>query len=184
MPYHQPFFIYNFVLCIALCKQFGIEEKELQEAFASFKNIGGRLETIHYKTKEIKYIRMKQENPETLQSAIDYIARDKTPKIFMLGLEQLVDFPPYYTNTFYAFDCNFQELIDSNVERYICFSEAISYDTANRLVYSGIDKDKISILPTDSDEEILKELDKYDLDNVYLITWIKKYEELNKAVKK
>ena len=56
--------------------------------------------------------------------------------------------------------------------------------TANRLVYSGIDKDKISILPTDSDEEILKELDKYDLDNVYLITWIKKYEELNKAVKK
>ena len=76
------------------------------------------------------------------------------------------------------------ELIDSNVERYICFSEAISYDTANRLVYSGIDKDKISILPTDSDEEILKELDKYDLDNVYLITWIKKYEELNKAVKK
>lgn len=184
MPYHQPFFIYNFVLCIALCKQFGIEEKDLQEAFASFKNIGGRLETIHYKTKEIKYIRMKQENPETLQSAIDYIARDKTPKIFMLGLEQLVDFPPYYTNTFYAFDCNFQELIDSNVERYICFSEAISYDTANRLVYSGIDKDIISILPTDSDEEILKELDKYDLDNVYLITWIKKYEELNKAVKK
>ena len=51
-------------------------------------------------------------------------------------------------------------------------------------MYSGIDKDKISILPTDSDEEILKELDKYDLDNVYLITWIKKYEELNKAVKK
>lgn len=184
MPYTQPFFIYNFVLAIAICKQFGIKEEDVQQSFKDFKNISGRLETIKFKTKEIKYIRIKQENPETLQTAFDYVSRDNRPKIFMLGLEQLVDFPPYYTNTFYAFDCDLKKVIDSNVERYICFSEAISYDEANRLIYSGIDKDKISILPTDSDEEILKELDKYDIDNVYLITWIKKYEELNKEVKK
>ena len=102
----------------------------------------------------------------------------------MIGLEQLEDFKPYYTNTFYAFDCNVDKLIESNIERYICFSEAVAYDTANRLIYAGIDKDKISILPTDSDEEILKELDKNDCDNVYLITWLHKYEELMKDVAK
>ena len=182
IPYEQPFFIYNFVLCIAICKQFGINEEVMQKAFSTFKNISGRLETIKFKTKEIKYIRIKQENPETLQTAIDYVSQDKTKKICMIGLEQLVDFHPYYTNSFYAFDCDYKELIASNVERYICFSEAIAADTANCLIYAGIEKEKISILSTDSDSEILKELDKYDIDNVYLITWIKKYKELIHSV--
>ncbi len=184
VPYNQPFFMYNYALCIAICKKFEIPIDKQEEAFSTFKNISGRLETIQYGTKEIKYIRMKQENPETLQSAIDYISRDNKPKIFMLGLEQLEDFKPYYTNTFYAFDCNVDSLIKSNIERYICFSEAVAYDSANRLIYAGVDKNKISILPTDSDSEILKELDKYDCDNVYLITWLHKYEELIKDVAK
>jgi len=179
----EPFFIYNYALCIAICKSFGITEEEIQKAFKNFKNISGRLETLYYKSKVIKYIRIKQENPETLQSALDYISSDSGKKIFVLGLEELKDFDPFYTNTFYAFDCNLNRLIESDVERYICFSEAVAYDSANRLIYAGIDKDKISILPTDSDDAIMKELDKYDCDNVYLITWLKKYYELDKYIK-
>ncbi len=180
VPYKEPYFIYNYALCIAICGKFDIPYESIEKAFKTFKNIGGRLETIKYKTKEIKYIRIKQENPETLQSAFDYISRDEKPKILMLGLEQLEDFKPYYTNTFYAFDCNVEKLAKSDIKRYICFSEAVSYDTANRLIYGGIEKDKISIIPSDSDDDILKELDKYDCDNVYLITWLHKYEQLLK----
>ncbi len=179
----EPFFIYNYALCVAICKSFGIDDNCIKSAFINFKNIGGRMETLHYKTKTIKYIRIKQENPETLQTALDYISSDDTPKVFLLGLEELKDFKPYYTNTFYAFDCNLDRLISSNTERYICFSEAVAYDTANRLIYAGIDKDKISILPTDDDTAIMHELDKYDIDNVYLITWLKKYYELDKYIK-
>ena len=184
VPYNQPFFMYNYALCIAICNKFEIGYENVKEAFATFKNIGGRLETIKYGTKEIKYIRIKQENPETLQSAFDYISRDNTPKILMIGLEQIADFQPYYTNTFYAWDCDVDRLDSSNIERYICFSDAVAYDTANRLIYGGINKEKISIIPSDSDEEILKELDKYNLDNVYLITWLHKYEELLKDTAK
>lgn len=180
--YSQPFFMYNYALAIAVCKEFNIKYSDIKEAFKTFKNIAGRLETIKYKTKEIKYIRMKQENPETLQSAFDYIAKDKSKKIFMLGLEQLEDFKPYYTNTFYSFDCNLDSLIDSNIEKYICFSKAVSYDTANRLIYAGVPKEKIVILPTDSNEAIFEELDKIDIDNIYLITWLHKYEELIRDV--
>ncbi len=179
----EPFFIYNYTLCIAICKTFGIEEDKIASAFKNFKNIGGRMETLHYGTKTIKYIRIKQENPETLQTALDYISNDNTPKVFLLGLEELKDFKPYYTNTFYAFDCDLDRLISSDIERYICFSEAVAYDTANRLIYAGIDKDKISILPTDDDTAIMQELDKYDIDNIYLITWLKKYYELDKYIK-
>ena len=179
----EPFFIYNYTLAIALCKSFGLSEDEIQSAFNSFKNISGRMETLHYKTKTIKYIGIKQENPETLQTALEYISQDKEPKIFLLGLEELKDFHPYYTNTFYAFDCNMDSLISSNVERVICFSEAVAYDSANRLIYAGFDRDKISILSTDCDDDIMKELDKFDTDNVYLITWLKKYYELDKYIK-
>jgi UDP-N-acetylmuramyl tripeptide synthase len=184
VPYAQAFFIYNFILSIALCTQFGIEESIFQQAFSSFKNISGRLETLKYKNKKIKYIRIKQENPETLQSALDYVSGDDKNKILLIGLEELVDFKPHYTNTFYFFDCNMDTLISSNVDKYICFSEAVAYDTANRLIYAGIEKEKISVLPTDDTEEILKELDKYDLDNCYLITWLKKYYEVINYIEK
>ena len=180
---NEPFYIYNYALCIAVCSTLGITFDEIQKAFYTFINISGRMETLKYKTKVLKYIRIKQENPETLQTALDYIAKDKEPKIMLMGLEELRDFHPYYTNTFYSFDVDFESLKDNNIKRYICFSEAVAYDTANRMIYAGIDRDMISIIPNDNDEDILKELNKYDIDNVYLITWLKKYNELDKSTK-
>lgn len=180
---NEPFYLFSYALCVAVCSQFGISNEELQKGFSSFKNISGRMEILKYKTKELKYIRIKQENPETLQTALDYIAKDPEPKILLMGLEELKDFEPYYTNTFYAFDVDFESLKKNNIKHYICFSEAVAYDTANRMIYAGIDKNDISVLPNDSDEAILGELDKFDIDNVYLITWLKKYYELEKDTK-
>ena len=143
----EPFYIFNYALCIAVCTKLGMTNEELQRSFSNFKNISGRMETLKYKTKTLKYIRI------------------------------------YYTNTFYAFDVDFESLKKNNIKHYICFSEAVAYDTANRMIYAGIDRNDISILPNDSDEAILKELDKFDVDNVYLITWLKKYHELEKSTK-
>lgn len=179
----EPFFIYNYALCIAICKNFGIPYEQIQNAFSSFKNISGRMETLHFGSKTIKYIRIKQENPETLQTAFDYISSDKSKKVFMLGLEELKDFEPYYTNTFYSFDVGVDTLEKSDIEHYIVFSEAVAYDTANRLIYGGIDKEKITILPNDDNDAIMGELSKYDTHNVYLITWLKKYNELDQYIK-
>ncbi len=178
LPYTQPFFLYNYAMTLAVCKMFGVTSSEVSDSFRSFKNIAGRLELIPYKTKEIKYIRIKQENPETLTTAFDFIAQDRNRKIFMIGLEQLEDFRPYYTNTFYTFDCNVDVLMNSNIEHCISFSEAVAYDTANRLIYGGFPEDRITVIPSDDNEAIFAELDKYDCDNVYLITWLHKYEQM------
>ena len=178
MPYDQPFFLYNYALAIAVCKMFGVGAESVSKSFESFRNIAGRLELIPYKTKEIKYIRIKQENPETLTTAFDFISQDKERKIFLIGLEQLEDFQPFYTNTFYAFDCDVESLLHSNIEHCISFSEAVAYDTANRLVYGGFPEDRITVIPSDENDDIFAELDKYDCDNVYLITWLHKYEQM------
>ncbi len=178
MPYTQPFFLYNYALTIAVCRMFGVTAEEIDKSFRTFKNIAGRLELIPYKTKKIKYIRIKQENPETLTTAFDYIAQDKEPKIFMIGLEQLEDFQPYYTNTFYSFDCDVEPLLHANIQHCTTFSEAVAYDTANRLIYGGFPEDQITVIPSDENDDIFRELDRYDCDNVYLITWLHKYEQM------
>ena len=141
------------------------------------------METIHAGGKDINYIRMKQENPETVQSALNVIADDPEEKIFMLGLDELVDFDPHYTNTFYTFDCDFRRLINSNVSKCICFSGTVAYDAALRMVYDGFDPEKLVVLPTNDDAAIVEELSKCECSKVYLITWLHKFESLAEYAK-
>jgi len=178
LAYPAVFFLYNYALCVCLCSELGISAEDMRKAFDTFENIGGRMETLAYAGKEIKYMRIKQENPETLQSALDTIAEDKAEKVFVLGPAVVDDIVPHYSNTFYTFDCNFDRLIQSGVERYICFGDTIAWDTANRLRYAGVSDDKIEILTTDDDEKILTAIAACGTGNIYLITWIKKFEKL------
>ena len=181
--YSTPYFLYCYIAALTVASEFGIDSDVVSSAFADFALQGGRMETIQVGSKEIKYLRMKQENPETVQSALNVIADDPTPKIFMLGLDELVDFEPHYTNTFYTFDCDFRRLIASGIERCICFSGTVAYDAGLRMLYDGFDSDKLTVLPTNDDKTIIDELKKYDCDNVYLITWLHKYEALAEYVK-
>jgi len=183
MPYDLPFMFYNYAGALAICQEIcDISPQKAAKAFNNFKNIGGRFEVLKYKDKTIKYMRIKQENPDTLQSALNIMAFDKEEKMVALGLYTLVDFIPHYANTFYAFDCDFKPLIDSKVERYLCFSEHVSYDTANRLIYEGVDKEDITIMDSDNIKEIFAEIDKAETNNIYLITWISTFEKMKKFI--
>ena len=182
--YSTPYFLYCYIAALTVASEFGASSDVISDAFADFALQGGRMETVKVGTKEIKYLRMKQENPETVQSALNVIADDPTPKIFLLGLDELVDFDPHYTNTFYTFDCDFRRLIASGIERCICFSGTVAYDAGLRMLYDGFAEEKLTVLPTNDDKTIIDELEKYDCDNVYLITWLHKYEALAEYVKK
>ena len=176
--YSTPYFLYCYIAALALCRSLGVEPELISRAFVDFTLPGGRLEDIRVGGHTISYLRMKQENPETVQSALDVIAADREPKLVMLGLDELVDFHPHYTNTFYTYDCDFSRLIASNVEHYICFSGSVAYDAALRLLYAGVPREKLTILPTNEDRAIVSELANHACQNVYMITWLKKYLHL------
>ncbi|MDR0875482.1 MAG: MurT ligase domain-containing protein [Clostridiales Family XIII bacterium] len=178
LAYTAAHFLYNYALCCAVCAEAGISPDVLAQAFATFTNIGGRLESFTYQGKDVTYIRIKQENPETLQSALDTIAVDTRNKIFVIGPAVVDDIVPHYTNTFYTFDCDFVPMMASGIERCICFGATVSFDVAGRLRYAGVPDERIAVLDTDDDETILSEIAKGDAEVVYLITWIKKYEKL------
>ncbi|WKY46702.1 MurT ligase domain-containing protein [Eubacteriaceae bacterium ES3] len=183
MPYDLPFMLYNYSAAVAVCEGVcGVSKEKQTKAFDSFKNIGGRFEILHYKGKTIKYMRIKQENPDTLQSALNIVASDSQDKMLALGLYKLCDFVPDYANTFYAFDCDFGPLVKSSVERYLCFSEHVAFDTANRLIYEGVDRRAITIMNSDVIPEIFAEIEKAKTDNVYLITWLSTFEKMKKFI--
>ena len=74
--------------------------------------------------------------------------------------------------------------INSNIKKYIAFSEYVCYDTANRFIYEGVEKDKIDILNTDDVEKILEKVDEAECKNVYLITWLETFIDIKNYVKK
>jgi UDP-N-acetylmuramyl tripeptide synthase len=183
MPYDLPFMLYNYSAAVAVCESIcGVPKDRQALAFDSFKNIGGRFEVLSYKGKTIKYMRIKQENPDTLQSALNIMASDSEDKMVALGLYQLCDFVPHYANTFYAFDCDFAPLVNSRVERYLCFSEHVAFDTANRLIYEGVERRSITIMNSDEIPEIFAEIEKAKTDNIYLITWLSTFEKMKKYI--
>ena len=183
MPYNIPYMLYNYAAAVAVARELaGIEETEAASAFDTFKNVGGRFEILRYKDKTIKYMRIKQENPETLQTCINIMAADEEEKMICLGLCPLVDMIPHYTNTFYTFDCDFSELVKGKVERYFCFSERVCYDTANRLIYEGVDPKKITVADTEEVDKIFGEIDQAKTDNIYMITWLHTYEHMQKKL--
>lgn len=185
MPYDTPYMCYNYAGALAVAKELGgIEPQAAAKAFGEFKNVGGRFEILKYKGKTIKYMRIKQENPETLQTCINVMAADQEKKMVCLGLCPLIDMIPHYANSFYAFDCQLDKLVQSNVEKYFCFSDRVCYDTANRLIYEGVDKSKISIADTEEVDTIFKEIESVETDNIYLITWIHTFYYMKKYIEK
>jgi len=183
MPYDLPFMFYNYAGALAVCEDLcGIPPMAAAQSFKNFKNIGGRFEVLKYKEKTIKYTRIKQENPDTLQSGLNMIAFDPKDKMVAFGLNVVEDFTPHYSNTFYAFDCDFKPLVDSKVESYLCFSEHASYDTANRLLYEGVKKESITIMDSDDVKKIFEEIDKVKCNNIYLITKLATFEKMQKFI--
>ena len=171
----KSFFLYDYLLAVSVLREWGITPFEIQHSFDLFKLEGGRAEDLEVGNKILKYVRIKQENPETLQSAYNDVAEDNRSKIVMIGLLKIEDIIPNYSNTFYNFDCDVENVEQSNVERYLVFGEGVAYDTALRLKYAGADESKIDVLDSSDPNTIFNKVTAYENDNIYLITWLHEF---------
>lgn len=180
VPYNNPFYIYNFAMCIAICNHIGLSDSEIQKGFTSFQNPAAHNDTIFYKGKEIHYLRGKQENPEALQSQLDMIAADKRTKAVYVGMYQITDFYPHYGGSFYLFDCDFAPVVESNVAHYVAFSTTIANDIASRFVLSGADEQQVTVFDTNDVPTIFSTLESMKVDVIYILTNTKHAPEIKK----
>lgn len=170
VPYNNPFYIYNFAMCIAICRGIGLTDQQIKTAFATFNNPASHEDIIHYGGKEIHYLRGKQENPEALQSELDIIATDKRKKAVFVGLYRVADFLPHYAGTFYFFDCDFNRVVQSNVERFVAFSETVAYDIASRMIFAGAPEEDVTIVDSDEMDKVFEKLNEIETDVIYVLT--------------
>lgn len=170
VPYNNPFYIYNFAMCIAICTDLGVTDEAIQAAFFSFKNPASHHDIFRFKGKEVHYLRGKQENPEALQSQIDIISSDPRTKAVFVGMHQVADFYPYYGGSFYFFDCDFKSVVASGVSNYVAFSGTVANDIASRMLLAGADPDKLQIFDTNDLTTVFSVLDSIDTEVVYVLT--------------
>ena len=170
VPYNNPFYMYNFAMCIAICRGFGLTDAQIQAGFATFKNPASHEDILLYKGKEIHYLRGKQENPEALQSELDIIAADKRKKAVFVGLFEITDFKPYYSGSFYFFDCDFAPIVESGVEHYVAFSTSVAGDIASRMILAGAPESDVTVCDTDDMAAIFANLDRIGTDVIYVLT--------------
>lgn len=170
VPYSKPYYIYNFAMCIAICRNIGLSDREIMNGFASFANPAAHEDIITYKGKEIHYLRGKQENPEALQSQLDIIAEDKRRKAVFVGMYRVTDFYPHYSGSFYFFDCDFTPVVESNVEQYVAFSATVANDIAARMILAGADKENVTVYDTNDISTVFRKLDDIDAQVVYILT--------------
>ena len=170
VPYNNPFYIYNFAMCITICRSIGLTDEQIQNGLRTFQNPATHDNSFTFRGKEIRYLRGKQENPEALQSELDIIASDPRPKIVMVGMYRVEDFPPHYSGSFYFFDCNFRAVVESGVSHYVAFSETVANDIASRMILAGAPEDKVTICDTSDLETVMKVLDGLDEKVVYMLT--------------
>ena len=170
VPYNNPFYIYNFGMCIAICRSIGLNDREIQNGFRSFANPASHETIMKYKDKEIHYLRGKQENPEALQSQLDIIAADKRQKAVFVGMYAVTDFYPHYGGSFYFFDCDFTSVVNSGVEHYVAFSQTVSNDIASRMILAGAGKENVSVFDTNDISEVFSKLDDISASVIYILT--------------
>ena len=178
--YSTPYFLYCYIAAIAITKAFGVSEDVIDASMKSFVNIGGRMEALHIGHQDMRYMRIKQEGPETLQSALNVARADKNEKDFALGLFEVTDTKPHYVPTFYTYDCDFRGLIASDLNRCVCFSKTTANDAALRILYDGFNEENMEIIATDNFDAVLDEVKNSECDNVYFITWLQEYEKMKK----
>ena len=167
-----------------ICRQFGITDGQLKTAFETFVNPASHIFLDNYHGKEIHFLQGKQENPEALQSQLDIISADPRQKIVMVGMQRIQDYFPFYSGSFYFFDCDFHPVVDSGVSHYVAFSETVCHDIASRMLLAGADEKSVTVIDSDDPEKIFGIVDAMDCNLVYVLTNIKSFKPIHQFLSK
>lgn len=165
--YNMPQFLYSYTLAVTIAKTVGIAEADIARALDDFRHGSDRVATRKVGDHSLKYLKMKQENSETLQTVLNNITEDPEDKLLLFGNDEYIDFYPPYINTCYMFDCDFRALKDST--EVVSISTAMGHGAAVRFLYDGFAPEKVHTLPNSLEPTLREELARHDHDNVYLV---------------
>ncbi|MFA0814952.1 MAG: MurT ligase domain-containing protein [Anaerofustis sp.] len=187
LTYDVPIMLYNYAAVSAVANYFGIADETVSNAYSDFVNLEGRMDILHYRGKQIHYLRIKQGNPETIQMAVDAIALDPSPKAVAFGMciipERRPQWVPHYTNTYYAYESNFKPIRNDRTDLMV-FSDYIAYDQVNRLLYDGFDENAIKVINSEDPKTVLDALCDMESEAYYLVAPVRNIKIFKSFLKK
>lgn len=160
-------FLYSYAMVAAVARTLGVDSDAISRGFEHYERSYGHGASKHVGDREIRYFRMKQENSETLQSAVNLILMDKKTKTLIFGMDEYIDFYPPYINGCYMYDCFFKKLRESSVDRCICTSRGLGHWGALRLLYDGFSTETMQVIDDSSEQTLVQAIG--DSENVYLV---------------
>lgn len=166
---NQPEFLYSYTLAAAIALVLGVDEGALARALETYEQNLIQDHSHKIGRKPIRFIRMKQENSETLQAAMNGVSADSGTKTLVFGLDEYIDFYPPYINGCYMFDCSFRGVLESGTRRCITTAPALGQCGALRFLYEGIEPASITVLPDSLEPTLAAALEQDSSDSIYLI---------------
>lgn len=173
--YDNIYFVFNTLAAIATAEELKIDYKYIKEAVYDFKIGEGRME--EFNISEYKSFLNLVKNPAGLNQSINHIIaqNDEKCSIFFSLNNNWAD----GIDTSWIWDVAFEKLNNMPLEIFIC-SGMRAYDLAVRLKYSGIDEDKIVVLP--EIEEAVYYLRNRTNSKPYLLSSYTALQEVRKAL--
>ena len=167
--FNTAYFLYCYVLAVGVATELGIPREKIAAALEQFDDIRGLVETRELAGKQLHYIKIKQENSETLQSALNLTATDPHEKDLLIYHTEFIDLFPPYANSFYFYDCDFRGVLRSGVGKWVCMCQTLSRAIATRFLYDGYDEKHMILLPDSREETIRSVMESMHTEDAYLI---------------
>lgn len=149
------FCCYYTLASYALCKTINVNDediiRELNEDIIPSK----RMKTYKLKSREIEMIESKNENALSYLQTINYIRNSKDKKTLIIGFDN-VSRRYKYNDLSWLYDVDFELLNIDSIDKIFCIGR-FRYDVYTRLIYAGIDKDKLILV--DDIKTLLDEVD-------------------------
>lgn len=170
---------YNVAAAVTFCREFGLSQEQVASALNSMNIVSSRFETFKASGKEVIVTLAKGQNPVAVSGVCDFVRREPGRKAIIMILEDLYDSKRTSENIAWIYETDFEFLKGNGVEQVIAGGKRAS-DYLVRLLFAGIDRDKIFTCTDEKDTvKLLKpeKLDKiiimYDLFNVESLKSIK-----------
>lgn len=138
------FCVYYTLAAFALCRTLGLSEEQIQKELNEDIMESKRMKIEKINGRSIEMIESKNENALSYLQSIKYIRHKTGTKTVILGFEN-VSRRYSFNDLSWLYDVDFELLKDDGIDKIFCIGR-FKWDVYTRLIYAGIDKDKLVLV--------------------------------------
>ncbi len=152
------FAVYYTLVAYTMCSLIGLSKREIINEINNDTMASKRGKSYMLDGRKIEMLESKNENSLSYLQSINYITMQEGKKTVVMGFEN-VSRRYKYNDLSWLWDVNFELLDDEGIDKIFCIGR-FKYDVACRLMYAGIDKEKIVLV-----EDLSRLLDMVEADS-------------------